>query len=162
MARTCKLLTCSRNLIFIQNIKMPQCWSSHIHFTGVLLVTFLNGPPPLESKFYFRYRTKPEKSPRTMIDFLKKKKVPPPQQFLITPLVMRNLNVTLQYQGLLHIHRQVGVKFFLQFRADATLDHAPPLPPRSPNFRFFTGLSCKKSDDDDQHPPSTHFLGRSP
>ena len=40
-------------------------------------------PPPQQSKFYFRYRTKPKKSPRTMLNFPKNKVF---KRFLNTPL----------------------------------------------------------------------------
>ena len=37
-----------------------------------------HGPPPQESKFYIRYRTESEKSPRTTLDWPKNKGWPPP------------------------------------------------------------------------------------
>ena len=44
-------------------------------------------PSPQESKFYIRYKTESEKSPRTTLDWPKNKGWPPLVRFLNTPLL---------------------------------------------------------------------------
>ena len=59
-----------------------------------------HGPPPQESKFYIRYRTESEKSPRTTLDWPKNKGCPPLPRFLNRPLKVEGRDV--------HIGRATG------------------------------------------------------